>query len=1055
MSGCSDSSPRDDQKDKTCGVCVNGGCASGHYMTGCDQSGSDSGQCNVCTECDEGHYRKNGCEAAFSRDDAKCHVCPPSTYSFTGNDLSCDGYVASNVQIKQFSTVAGTMFGKHTTWTGIAPGVMEAAQESKYANEATISFDIPANKAAGKWDEIRFYCRKGDTNDLCDSGFNVDKTYTDSDADGRYFTCLRADVLASKTCSCRGESSFAMSGSHDDCGAWSDGTGNKCYMDGNSCIDASGKAPVTTSSGRFVGACTPGLSNYNDNRPTCTSAVVGSKRRIFVVLRGLDTPRLEYRFKILVGHSGNWLKSQWRSAFARPDTQELRIVTTCGCTGSTGDGSPMKVAVRQTWDQTPATGNQFEISFDDASICESGIKMYVGDSGSEQASYLAVTSPTQSCFTGRQTVLISQKHDISGGLALGSSVTFCLQASQTAVPTYDSSKTCSKSLVQWAGRLSGLVHTSTGSAVSNAKVYLTHASWDGWEETKPQEAYIGCFADDGNRMLDINRGVVSTWRECVDACRTGGDSFAGIQNGNECRCGNDYGETVGAQYKQLSNTRCNKAGNNKSFLMGAIWTSAVFRTFTSTVGEGKPVGWGFKASVAEMVTRSPMVGTIADCKAACVRETLCVVFEIFLGTCRFFGPWTSNFNEGKQSAHIDYKGFDIGAYFENKHQAGKNPRVFIHRAVAVTDIKKTSAGVDTNFDINLMALASSVSTSTAVFTAHVQMFTNDFKHTFIANTTTVNVVHLASSPAVLGNGGFEDSSSHSISGRITFANTGFATCGVASATITAYEVLADGVTFKDDPPDSLGDPTFTSSVGDDTGKYALTVPRSTRVRLVVNLWDPTRPETCGNSTWIALSCAPVKPAGTSWALLKAYHADGNACGCKHDFLLDAAKQPNLFLTTDMSNYDYTDTTTRKLRVEAFGGACAMALGTMTLKIRGKNCIAHEFTAIIPDGSKAYEFAGAQEIAAMDYRVLWDSSVLTNANARPGVSKGDVDAKLMEDASTSTAGTRDALLTWSDQTATYMYKARPDMTVSISNTAYPQCTPPATQSGFEHLLMKQG
>ena len=458
--GCKPSS----NVDKTCMTCQT--CPANEYLIGCSTNAdNEDGSCHSCKQCGGGKHRIVGtCKrgphnlASPAQADAICGNCPADTYAFSGNDVSCDGFVAANVEIKQFSEIGDSStdedsFKKHTVWTAILPGAMAEAKKSKYANEVTLSFDFPDGSTT--WNEIRFYCRKGDTSELCDTNSLSDHTFQETATEGRYMKCLRADVLAtpsaSGTCSCRGESTFAITKSKNDCGDWGDGSGHsKCNVDGINCKDYTGQAPVNG-----VARCVPGsLANKNelDPRPTCSSKIENGKVRVYAILRGLDEADVEYRFKIVIGQStsgdSDWTTADWTTAFGRTDTQELRVKSQCGCIGSVGDGTPTQLRVRQTWNQvSDPTGNQFQITFNDMSICENGINKYVGD---ESASSFITVPGVESCFAERIPVVVGQLQDIQSSQALGSEVTYCLQASN--LPNYQSEKVCATSVVQWAGK---------------------------------------------------------------------------------------------------------------------------------------------------------------------------------------------------------------------------------------------------------------------------------------------------------------------------------------------------------------------------------------------------------------------------------------------------------------------------------------------------------------------------------------------------------------------------------------------------------------------------
>ncbi|CAF3948712.1 unnamed protein product [Rotaria sp. Silwood1] len=80
--------------------------------------------------------------------------------------------------------------------------------------------------------------------------------------------------------------------------------------------------------------------------------------------------------------------------------------------------------------------------------------------------------------------------------------------------------------------------------------------------------YLGCFIDHiDNRDFEIFIGDYQhlTSIQCIFACQKQNYRYAAIQNGNECRCGNDYGK-----YGQVLDDECNyscvtseKCGGNK------------------------------------------------------------------------------------------------------------------------------------------------------------------------------------------------------------------------------------------------------------------------------------------------------------------------------------------------------------------------------------------------------------------------------------------------------------------------------------------------------------
>ena len=52
----------------------------------------------------------------------------------------------------------------------------------------------------------------------------------------------------------------------------------------------------------------------------------------------------------------------------------LRIQSQCGCVGSIGNGAPVNPTIVQSWDGN-LKGSQWELGFDDASVCDTGIKV--------------------------------------------------------------------------------------------------------------------------------------------------------------------------------------------------------------------------------------------------------------------------------------------------------------------------------------------------------------------------------------------------------------------------------------------------------------------------------------------------------------------------------------------------------------------------------------------------------------------------------------------------------------------------------------------------------
>jgi regulation of enolase protein 1 (concanavalin A-like superfamily) len=83
--------------------------------------------------------------------------------------------------------------------------------------------------------------------------------------------------------------------------------------------------------------------------------------------------------------------------------------------------------------------------------------------------------------------------------------------------------------------------------------------------------YEGCYADSGNRdlptLLGLNPVTVPT---CEAACGAAGFTYAGLQDSNQCFCGDSYGSYGTA-------TNCNMACNgNGSEICGGGWANSVY-----------------------------------------------------------------------------------------------------------------------------------------------------------------------------------------------------------------------------------------------------------------------------------------------------------------------------------------------------------------------------------------------------------------------------------------------------------------------------------------------
>ncbi|CAF3893709.1 unnamed protein product, partial [Rotaria sp. Silwood1] len=90
--------------------------------------------------------------------------------------------------------------------------------------------------------------------------------------------------------------------------------------------------------------------------------------------------------------------------------------------------------------------------------------------------------------------------------------------------------------------------------------------------------YLGCFIDQiGNRDLNLFIGDYErlTPKQCILICQERNFPYAGIQHGNECRCGRQYGK-----HGQVSDDECiyNCSTLEKC---GGHYRNSIYNTFNS------------------------------------------------------------------------------------------------------------------------------------------------------------------------------------------------------------------------------------------------------------------------------------------------------------------------------------------------------------------------------------------------------------------------------------------------------------------------------------------
>lgn len=498
--------------DSICSACTT--CNPGKYRSsGChpDTPTADA-VCSQCSDCPTGKFRSGGCAGTT---DSICVSCPSGRFAFGPTSTSCEGILIQDVHVKQFGDDAA----KTPMWKPIEDGTMNAVEKTMYSEEAVISFAMPVSDS--EWTEIRVYCAKGAGSDRCDTGGNGVATYTKRDASGAYyFVCSKDEIYQrQQRCVCNGVASFEASGSNEDCGIWgSDGKHRCLFQDGN-CLDAAGEVPQRVMIGgatRWKGRCNPAYDL--SQRPKCTSdpASTSGTRRVYVRMPGLQAAGAEFRFKILPKHSLAGYPPSDPSSWVRA----IRLETQCGCVGSVGNGAPINPTIVQTWDGNKK-GSEWELAFEDVSVCDAGVKVIESvQGGDDKMRYIpGVQATTQNCLPGNdRQVIISERQAVSITAGIGEVSSYCLQSSDQG--TYNSQRACVNGAVQWAGRVTGLVRTTTNEPVVRAKVWLTAPGvWNGWERIQSMPLGHG-FKTSIPSIVEARQGLPSNvpLEMCKERC---------------------------------------------------------------------------------------------------------------------------------------------------------------------------------------------------------------------------------------------------------------------------------------------------------------------------------------------------------------------------------------------------------------------------------------------------------------------------------------------------------------------------------------------------------
>jgi len=183
-----------------------------------------------------------------------------------------------------------------------------------------------------------------------------------------------------------------------------------------------------------------------------------------------------------------------------------------------GNGAPAFPTILQTW-KGNFKGSQWELGFDDVSVCESGIKIYKsvgGNSDGTTTESVDVSAADQSCKSDVvRRVISSTRQDVSATANVGDTTTYCILSSDK--DNYNSENSCVDGTIQFAGRVSGFVKTSGGEATVNAKVWLRTPSWDGWDKYADAPSGYG-LKDSIPSIASTDTSITSTVSECKNKC---------------------------------------------------------------------------------------------------------------------------------------------------------------------------------------------------------------------------------------------------------------------------------------------------------------------------------------------------------------------------------------------------------------------------------------------------------------------------------------------------------------------------------------------------------
>jgi WSC domain len=171
------------------------------------------------------------------------------------------------------------------------------------------------------------------------------------------------------------------------------------------------------------------------------------------------------------------------------------------------------------------------------------------------------------------------------------------------------------SLMTFASQQSSLAMVSlwcTNNDASNAFSSIK-AMHDGTPTGPP--GFQGCFADSSSRTLPVllYRGYDNTIENCKTLCGTSMFSFAGLQNGNECWCGDNLPSP------KLTETSCAMVcSGNPNQICGMGWMNSIYAT-----GVQKSSGYAgcfvdSSARILPVVVYADDKNTVERCKSSCL-----------------------------------------------------------------------------------------------------------------------------------------------------------------------------------------------------------------------------------------------------------------------------------------------------------------------------------------------------------------------------------------------------------------------------------------------------